>query len=414
MTSVAVVGGGYAGMAAAVTLAARGARVVVHEAGPVLGGRARRVRVRGETFDNGQHILVGAYTALLGLMRECSVRSEALLRLPLELRYADGFALRPFWLPAPLGLLGGLLAAPLPLRERLGAVRFMLALRRARYRCEPDCSVAELLARHAQDGRIGRYLWQPLCVSALNTPPAQASANAFLAVVRDALAGGDGASDLLLPATDLSQLFPEPAADFVRARGGEVRVSSPVRDLEALRREHAHVVVAVGPHHLERLIPGLLPACAYQPIVTCYLQYAPAARLPLPMLGFSGGLVHWAFDRGRLLGERGRIACVVSAEGEHQRMSAGEIAEACARELAAAAPALGAPVSSQVISEKRATVACTPGFARIGPRTPLDHVWLAGDYTDPVYPPTLEAAVRSGLRAADCVLAGGAALSPGA
>ena len=406
MTSVAVVGGGYAGMAAAVTLAARGAKVVVHEAGPVLGGRARRVQTRGESFDNGQHILVGAYGALLGMMRSCGVPSDALLRLPLELRYVDGFVLRPMWLPEPLGLLGGLLAARLPWRERLGAIRFMLAMRRARYRVEPDRAVSELLANHAQDGRIGHYLWRPLCVSALNTPPEQSSANAFLAVIRDSLAGGDGASDLLLPKSDLSTLFPEPAADCVRARGGEVRVSSPVRDLDALRKDHSHVVVAVGPHHLDALIPGVLPPYTYQPIVTCYLQYAPEAKLPFPMLGLADGLVQWTFDRGHLLGERGRIACVVSAQGEHQQMTHDEIAATCARELSAAFPGLGTPASSQVIFEKRATIACTPGLTRVGPETPLRNVWLAGDYTDPVYPPTLEAAVRSGIRAAGCILRG--------
>lgn len=403
MSTVAVVGGGYAGMAAAVALAERGAKVVVHEAAPVLGGRARRVQTRGETFDNGQHILVGAYATLLGLMRQCGVPPDALLRLPLEMRYVDGFVLRPVGLPEPLGLLGGLLSARLPLSERLDAIRFMIAMRRARFRVEPDCPVSELLAKHAQDGRIGHYLWRPLCVSALNTPPSRSSANAFLAVIRDSLAGGDGASDLLLPKADLSRLLPEPAADYVRARGGEVHLSSPVRDLEALRKEHSHVVVAVGPHHLDALIPGVLPRYSYQPIVTCYLQYAPDTRLPFPMLGLADGLVQWAFDRGHLLGERGRIACVVSAEGDHQQMTHEEIAGHCARELAAVVPGIGTPIRSQVIFEKRATISCTPGLTRIGPETPLRNVWLAGDYTDSVYPPTLEAAVRSGLRAANCI-----------
>jgi len=408
--SVAVVGGGYAGMAAAVTLCAHGAKVVVHESGPVLGGRARRVQTRGETFDNGQHILVGAYTELLRLMREVGVPSDALLRVPLELRYADGFSLRALYLPAPLGLASGLLLARgLPFGERIGAVRFISAMRRAAFRLAADECVNALLARHAQEGRIGHYLWRPLCVSALNTPPETASANAFLAVLRDSLAGGDGASDLLLPKTDLSKLFPEPAADFVRANGGEVRLSAPVQDLESLRHEHEHVIVAVGPHQLKALLPANATEFAqffeYQPICTCYLQYGEKARLPFPMLGFAGGLVQWAFDRGRLLGEKGRLACVVSAQGDHQQMQQDEIAQTCARELAAFYPALGAPQSSRVIFEKRATIACTPERPRVGVESGLPNVWLAGDYTDPEYPPTLEAAARSGVRAAVRVLA---------
>jgi len=399
-TSVGVVGGGYAGMAAAVALARRGTRVTVYESGPVLGGRARRVQSRGELWDNGQHILVGAYSALLGLMQEVGVPSNALLRLPLELRYADGFALRSLWLPAPLGLLGGLLLADLPFAERCGAVRFMIAMRTQRFRVDPDCSVRDLLERHGQNGRIGHYLWRPLCISALNTPPAQGSANAFLAVVRDSLAGGDGASDLLLPRVDLSKLFPEPAADFVRAKGGEVKLSSPVRDLPGLLAVHSHVILAVGPHQLAALLPDAAPEYEYQPICTCYLQYGEAARLPFPMLGFAEGVVQWAFDRGSLLGEKGRIACVISAQGDHQQMDHDAIAAICHRELAAQVRGLGEPASSRVIFEKRATISCTPGRTVPGNGTRLPNVFLAGDFTDPEYPPTLEAAVRSGLRAA--------------
>jgi len=127
---VAIVGAGYAGMAAAVALAERGIAVSVYEAGPVPGGRARRVTSRGRSLDNGQHLLVGAYRELLALMRTVGVPETAVLRMPLELRYARGFALRALPLPAPFGLLGGLLfARGLPLTERLGAVRFMRALR---------------------------------------------------------------------------------------------------------------------------------------------------------------------------------------------------------------------------------------------------------------------------------------------
>ena len=88
---VAIVGAGYAGMAAAVTLAAAGARVVVFEAGPVPGGRARRVHPHGHELDNGQHILIGAYSALYDMMRTVGVPENALLRMPLEVRYARGF-----------------------------------------------------------------------------------------------------------------------------------------------------------------------------------------------------------------------------------------------------------------------------------------------------------------------------------
>lgn len=398
---VAIVGAGYAGCAAAVTLAARGVPVTLLESGPVPGGRARRVRTSDIELDNGQHILSGAYSELLRLMRQVGVPSDAVLRCPLELRYADGFALRALWLPAPLGLLSGLLlAGGLPLAERIGAVRFMLAMRRGGFRMASDSSVAELLKQHAQDGRIGHYLWRPLCVSALNTPPEGASAQLFLNVLRDTLAAGDEASDLLLPMVDLSKLFPEPACDFVRSKGGEVRCGETVRDLDALRAQYGKVILAVGPHQLKAVAPDLAPDYGYQPIYTCYLQYPKQVRLKFPMLGFAHGIVQWAFDRGALTGEKGRIACVISAQGDHQQLEQDELAQACHRELVAALGAMPDPEWSQVIAEKRATIACAPGLARPSQTTSLPGVFLAGDYTDPDYPPTLEAAVRSGIRAA--------------
>jgi squalene-associated FAD-dependent desaturase len=391
------VGAGYAGMAAAVTLAQRGARVTVLEASAVPGGRARRITAQGHSLDNGQHILIGAYGALLRLLRTVGVPPDALLRMPLEIRYPGQFSLKG----ARLGLL---LARGLPFSERIGAVRFMHAMRGVKFRVAAERTVDQLLRQHAQGGRIGHYLWRPLCISALNTPPEQASANVFLAVIRDTLAGGADASDLLLPRVDLSRLFPEPAADFVRAHGGEMRYGTPVRDLGALRSEFEAVIIAVGPHHLKQLLPELAPDYTYQPIYTCYLQYGEQTRLPFPMLGMGDGLVQWVFDRGVLLGEKGRLACVISAQGDHQQMAHDELAQLCHRELLGVVPDLATPQWTQVVAEKRATISCTPSVQRPHVRTTTTGVFLAGDYTDPEYPPTLEAAVRSGMRAADEVL----------
>jgi hydroxysqualene dehydroxylase len=401
----AIVGAGYAGMAAAVALAERGVRVEVFEAGPVAGGRARRVRSRGRVTDNGQHLLVGAYRELLRLMRVVGVPEDALLRIPLEVRYARGFALRALPLPAPLDLLAGvLLARGVRFGERIGALRFLRALRAQGFRLSEDCSVAALLTQHRQDGAIGRYLWRPLCIAALNVAPERASAKAFLAVLRDTLGGAPGASDLLLPRVDLSRLFPEPAAAYVQARGGQLHLRSPVRDLAALRARHARVIVAVGPHQLKSLVPALAFDAEYEPITTVYLRYEAVPRLACPMLGLDRGLVQWVFDHEALGGERGQLACVISARGPHEALAHDVLAARCAEELRAALPALPPLRGAQVIAEKRATVACTPGAPRPGTRTALEGIYLAGDYTDPEYPPTLEAAVRSGLRAAQALL----------
>jgi squalene-associated FAD-dependent desaturase len=385
-----VVGAGYAGMAAAVTLAERGIPVTVFESGPVPGGRARRVTTEGRELDNGQHILIGAYTELLRLMRLVGVPASAMLRMPIDLRYADGFRLR--------GALDLLFSKRIPFRESLGAVRFLLSLKSRSFRLATDISVSALLQQHGQDGVLGHYVWRPLCVSALNTPPEQASAQVFATVLRDSIAGPAGASDFLLPRVDLSRLFPEPASEFVSKNGGELRTNSPVRELSSLQKEFSAVIVAVGPHQLKTLLPGIAPEYEYQPIYTCYLQYPEQVALGGPMLGFSEGLVQWAFDRAALTGERGLVACVISAQGDHQQMTQEELAATCHAELKAAIPRLPDPQWTRVIAEKRATVACVPGLKR--PPHMATHLYLAGDYLDPDYPPTLEAAVRSGVKAA--------------
>jgi squalene-associated FAD-dependent desaturase len=403
--SVAIIGAGYAGMAAAVTLAERGIPVSVFESGPLPGGRARRVVSQGRELDNGQHIFVGAYTELFRLMRTVGVPAEALLRIPLEIKYANGFAFRALRLPKPFGLLAGmLLARGVSFAERLGALRFMAALRRSNWRVQPDITVKELLDAHGQRETMRHYLWAPLCVSALNTPVNQASSNVFLAALRDTLAGDADASDLLLPRVDLSRLFPEPAAEFVRARGGELQFGNTVRDLSSLKAQFQKIIIAVGPHQLKVLLPEMSLDYSYQPIYTCYLQYPEQTRLDFPMLGMAEGLVQWVFDRGALLGEKGRLACVISAQGDHQQMTQDEVAEVCHRELRRALPGLPSPLWTRVIAEKRATISCTPGLKRPEVRTATTGVFLAGDYTDPEYPPTLEAAVRSGIRAADAAM----------
>ena len=137
----------------------------------------------------------------------------------------------------------------------MGAVGFMASLRRKAFQVEKDKTVKQLLDEHRQNGTIGHYLWRPLCVSALNTPVEMASAQVFANVLRDSLAADTRASDLLLPRTDLSKLFPEPACEFVVRKKGEVKTGSQVKDLSALKKDFDAVIVAVGHHHLKALLP---------------------------------------------------------------------------------------------------------------------------------------------------------------
>jgi squalene-associated FAD-dependent desaturase len=347
---------------------------------------------------------------------------KILLRVPLELRCADGFHLRAPRLPYPLNLLAALLAARgLSFAEGLTAIRFMLRMQLASFHVEPDCSVAALLEAQGQRGALRRYLWEPLCISALNTPPAKASGQVFAHVLRDGLTGSRENSDLLLPRTDLGRLFPEPAGAFVTARGGSIERGAAVRRilredaafrLDERPQRFTHVIIACAPQHAATLLAGfpelehdrrIIESLQYEPIFTCYLRYPDAVRLSSPMLGLTGPIGQWVFDRGQLSGQRGLLAVVMSASGHHEDLPQQELAGRIHEELKAALPVLPEPLWTQVIGEKRATFSCSPGLRRPGAATRVQGLYLAGDYTASDYPGTLEAAVRSGLFAAKSI-----------
>jgi len=244
----------------------------------------------------------------------------------------------------------------------------------------------------------------------------------FANVLRDTLGGARAASDLLLPRTDLGALFPEPAAGFIARRGGEVRPGTPVRSLNAdadgIRLDvdpapFARAIVACGPQHAAPLlktdqrlsgVAQTIEALEHEPIYTVYLQFPEAVSLPFPMLGFTDGLLQWAFDRGALSGHRGLVAGVLSASGRHEALTHPDLATAIHAELAAGLPNLPAPRWTRVIAERRATFSCRPSLARPAIETPVRQVLLAGDYTASDYPATLESAVRSGVAAARLAL----------
>lgn len=426
--SVAVIGAGYAGLACAVELAANGVQVTLFERSHVLGGRSRVVNKDGRQVDNGQHILIGAYTELARLLRQTGVSPKVLQRLPLTLHSPGRMHLQAARLPAPLHLAVGLLRARgLDWADRLAMLRLMRHLKKRHYQLDSTQTVRGLLHETAQTPRLVDLVWTPLCVAALNTPAAQASAQVFANVLRDSLAANASASELLIPRIDLSELFPVQAARYLAVRRGKLRSGASVKavhceadgfqlDCEPTTRQgFDQVVLAVAPYHASRLLrttgrcerlAQLIDAFEYEPITTVYLAFGANQRLPHAMIALGDGPAQWAFDRGQLGAEAGLFACVISAHGDHEALDreALEIAvqQQLERELARRLPA---PAWVLTITEKRATFACRPGIVRPGPRTPVPGLWLAGDYVDSPYPATLESAVRSGVAAAAAVLA---------
>lgn len=419
--SVAVIGGGWAGLAAAVELAAAGHKVSLFEAGKQLGGRARRIESNGHALDNGQHILIGAYRETLRLMRAVGASPDRLLkRLPLELNYPGaGFRLRLPRLPTPFNLALGLMTAKgCTLNDKIWAIRFLRYLQARDYQLLADSTVTGLLDAHRQRGSLRRYLWEPLCVAALNTTPQDASAQIFANVLRDSLGGSRADTDLLLPATDLDQLFPCLASEFILAHGGSIQCSTRIERIDpqlTIRgNTYDRIILAVAPQHAMRLLASheetaaiakMLDSYTYEPIGTAYAGYPPDVRLPCPMLGLDGGmngkLGQWVFDRGILVGTPGVLSFVLSAHGLWDERADPALVASLHGELEEAlGKTLPQPLWHRVIRERRATFSCRPDLPRPAAQTPLGGLWLAGDYTCADYPATLESAVRSGIAAA--------------
>jgi hydroxysqualene dehydroxylase len=425
---VAIIGAGYAGLACAVELSRRGLPVVVFERSHTLGGRARGVFKDGWQVDNGQHILLGAYSELTRLLRVVGVTPKALRTLPLTLHVPGKLDLKAAALPAPWHLALGLLRAKgLTWAERRAAMGLLDWLKKRRFRLEKDMPVTNLLLQTGQSYNLRERIWEPLCVAALNTPAHEASAQIFANVLRDSLGADARASDMLLPRVDLSELFPVPATRYLGRRRSQVHT---VTTIEAICQEeegfslkgdwsldrYSHVVVATAPYHAAKLLGTtgqcdrlveLIGGLDYEPIVTVYLAYPPEIGLPGPLIGLPDAPGQWAFDRAQIVGpheEHNLISVVISAHGPHDEIEKESLIVAIHAQLERLLHRrLPTPIWSQAITEKRATFACRPGLTRPTHRTPLAGLWLAGDYIDSDYPATLESAVRSGLVCAEAV-----------
>lgn len=438
---IAVIGAGWAGCASATELAKAGHAVSLFEASRTLGGRARAVTIHGQVLDNGQHIMLGAYSACLGLMQELGVNHKlALLRLPLQMVYPHqtGMQFIAPHLPAPLHLAFALLRAQgLSRADKISLARFSTTARWMDWHLNVDCSVSELLTRFDQTPNLIRLMWNPLCLAALNTPAERASAQVFLNVLRDSLGARRSASDMLLPRCDLSALIPQAAARYVEQHGGKVHLGTRITKLEQMNDASQHkwslhiggnkekhhlfdaIVLATELEPARQLLqtailldgekrPELAESFHHEAITTCYLQYDQAVRLPRPFYALvdQPEVGHWGqfvFDRGQLQTEhQGLLAVVISASHAASDVDKGQIAITIAKQLSAQLrmPELAHPQWHQIITEKRATFSCTPNLQRPSNATTIPNLVLAGDYTACDYPATLEAAVRSGQLAA--------------
>lgn len=445
---VIVIGGGFAGLSAAVTLADAGRRVVVVEAAGRLGGRASTFtdHVTGERVDNGQHVLFGCYRETYAFLRRIGTDHLAPLAPRLDLNLiSPGGQLSRLVCPAlspPWHLVAGVLQwSALSWRDRLstlGMRRVLSDVRRigpsaVAARVPPNQTVDAWLAACGQSEQLCEWLWRPLAFAALNQSPQVAAAAPFVRVVGELFGPRHDDAAVGLAAVPLDELYALPARQFLEARNGAVRLGARARvtlddrdRVTGIRAgddeiRAAAVISAVPWHACERLWNDRLPdlirpivdrarLTAHAPIVTANIWLD--ARLEelarLRFVGFVEGPMHWVFDRGAIIGQSaGHLSIVASGAEELASMSNDAITAAAVTQLRRAFPEMRARrvVHAVVVRERRATFSLAPGQpARPPCITPLPGFFLAGDWTDTDLPATVEGAVLSGHRAAKAVL----------
>ncbi|HVE89114.1 MAG TPA: hydroxysqualene dehydroxylase HpnE [Burkholderiaceae bacterium] len=434
---IAVIGAGWAGCAAAAELAAHGVSVTLLEASEELGGRARRLPLElaghWHVLDNGQHLLLGAYTETAALLKRLNVSIDSVIeRRPFELHYPDGFRMRAAPLPAPWHLAAALATARgLSWSDRASMIGLLRAMKRAKWNIGADRSTTEWLLQRKQTPHVVRRVWRPLALAALNTPLDRASAQIFANVLCDSIGAGADASKMWIPRTDLSALLPDAVERCVIARAGTVRRDARVERIE--RRDHFYlhlrnepdravevdaIIYAAAPTHLQHIAGSIdalsatydaLARFEHEPIYTVYLKYAPTVRIPRGLTALLDDparrrYAQWVFDRGSLdRDHHGVLAAVISSSGPHEAESLADVCQAVAQQLTDDLR-LPQPLDARAIADRRATLAAVPNLQRPANQTPWPGFVIAGDWTESGYPSTLETAVRSGRAAARVLL----------
>jgi squalene-associated FAD-dependent desaturase len=442
---VVVVGGGFAGLSAAIALQERRHEVTLLERRGLLGGRATSMAdsVSGEDVDNGTHLMIAGYRDTLDLVRRAGASDLLLVQDRLRLEYRDDQGWSSLDCPpvlAPFHLLLGLLGLRLPWSARLAAVRFGLA---ARFAPPPaDITLAEWLRRTGQGDVARRLLWDPLATAILNETPERASAVLFHNVFREAFLASHEAARLVFLRRGYGALH-ERLARYLEGRGGRIHRRALVERIEVdegrvagvaytqraetrdeirrgtrsvASRIAADAVVSAVPWSV---VPGLLPeelrglppfaglpGLGGSPIVSVEM-WVDRVVVDRPMAGLRDSEMEWVFDKGRLYGREGapqHLAFIVSAARRSLARPNAELVASAEAALRRYFPAMkeAAVTRSLVLREPEATFACGPETEalRPGPDTPVKGLFLAGDWTATGLPATIEGAVRSGRAAA--------------
>ncbi|MGH6945595.1 MAG: hydroxysqualene dehydroxylase HpnE [Geminicoccaceae bacterium] len=422
MATVHVVGAGLAGLASAVRLAQLGVEVALYEAAQQAGGRCRSYpdRALGRLIDNGNHLLLSGNRSALAYLEAIGAKSSLLgpeeACFPfLDLASGERWTVRPnrgripFWIAVP--------SRRVP---RTSVLDYLAAWPLARAR--ENQTVADCLGGC---GRLWRAFWDPLARAVLNTPPETGSARLLWAALRESFAEGGAGCRPLIARESLAASLIDPALRLLEGQGVKVAFGHRLRTLERAGERVGgldfvqrgvvlgpgdRLILALPPGQIGELLPEIPVPSGSHAIVNGHFVLPAPVRLPerSVLLGLVGGTAQWLFVRGEL------ASLTVSAADELAEEPAETVAAKLWRDTARALGLAEDPQPpGRIVKERRATFAQTPAAARARPgaTTPLEGVYLAGDWTATGLPATIESAVRSGFLAADLAARGDGAKS---
>ena len=435
--SVVVIGGGFAGLAAATALAEAGVRVTLLEKRPRLGGRASSFRdaVTGDTVDNGQHLFMGCYTETLAFLRRIRTADRIAFQPDLTVEFLEpGRApdrLRCWPLPAPWHLAGGLAGLRgLSWREKWAARRVARAAREAPAASLNGTSVSEWLRDLGQSERVRQRFWDVVAVAALNDDPARASAALFAQVLSQGFFASRAGSRLGVSRVGLSDLYTDAAAQFVAARGGAVRTGVGVSRLligdgrvEGLFLSDGQTLTAdayisaLPWQALRQALPaewvardawfGRLAQLRASPIISINLWFDRSVT-SVEFAALLTTQIQWLFNKQRLFAASGTpagyLSLVISGAHGLIERSSEELTTMAVEEFRRLVPSARSARlrHAHVIKERHATLSAAVEVTphRLPQETPLPNFFLAGDWTASALPATIESAVASGHRCA--------------
>jgi hydroxysqualene dehydroxylase len=409
--TVHVIGAGLAGLSAAVKLAAKGRSVRLYEVGRHAGGRCRSYldAELGCRVDNGNHLLLAGNRKALDYLEQVgaldTLEGPADAAFPfMDAETGRRWTLRPnrgsipWWISSAKRRVPG---------TRATDYLTVLALRLA----DPAATVAEALDQRQP---LFRCLWAPLAVAALNTGAEQASARLYWRTLEETLGRGGAACRPLVPRDGLSETFVDPALDWLRGQGAEIRFGVRLRALQFALNHVTELAFDTGPVELSRddivilavpaavaarLVPALTVPDAYSPIVNAHFRCAVPAGSPY-FIGMIGGAAEWIFRK------REGLSVTVSAADRFVDQPMEELRDLLWRDAALAYQLSTHPVPhARIVKERRATFLASPAqlLRRPTPATQWANLLLAGDYVDTGLPAAIEGAIASGFMAAEQV-----------